>query len=112
MPQLKDLEQITQNSLLNSIFTSAIKRAAQQAIIDPNSTAQVKAWAQRAHFEFGVERSGWYATRVIEGALIENATFRNLIDAWIANPGSVSMLDQDLVAIVAVWVPRFAAAGF
>jgi hypothetical protein len=109
--KLNEIAEAAGNSKLNGLFEIAIKRAAFTILADLNSPAPLIAWAKRAHFEFGVPRTSWYASRVLEGALNESSTFRDAVALAMTAGDTSSMDDATFVALVSTWVQRFAAAG-
>jgi hypothetical protein len=110
MPKLTQLADVAEKTELLSLFKIAVKRAAYVAIADPSGTAQQKSWAKRVLGSVGQPgQADWYASRVLEGSLVDNAQLRTLIDASLANGTPIEMPDAAFVALVDIWVQRFAA---
>jgi hypothetical protein len=109
MATLVQLAQIGEDSRLLSIFKVGIKRAVYLMLINPASTEQQIAWAKRARFSFDDVRVDFYATLILEGALVEDATFRNECVAEMNQSGSGNLPDASFIAIVNTWVTRFVA---
>lgn len=109
MAQLKALADIANNAQLLSVLQVAVRRAAIAIIANPQASADEKSWAKRAHYE-AVSKAPWYASRILEGALWENAQVRDaLYAAYQAGQQEVQIDDAVLIALVNTWVGRFVA---
>lgn len=110
MATLQQLAEIGQDSRLLSIFKVGIKRIVYLIVINAESTPEQIAWAKRARLTFDDVRVDFYATLILEGALVENAAFRDACEAVLNQPGqSVNFSDANFLAIVNTWVARFVA---
>jgi hypothetical protein len=89
-----------------------VKRAAYVIIADATAAAPATAWAKRVLGDPGQPgRAEWYASRVLEGSLVDNAQLRDLVDTWLATGVPIDIPDAQFVGLVAPWVQRFAAAN-
>jgi hypothetical protein len=110
MPKLKDLADVAANPELLTLFEIAVKRSAYQIVADTGATAPQQAWAKRVLGDPGLPgRANWYASRILEGALVESQSFRDAVDASLSAGTPVSLTDAQFIGLVTPWVARFAA---
>jgi hypothetical protein len=115
MPKLNELSSVASNTELLSMFAIAIKRAAYVILASQNPPALDSAWAKRVLGDAGFPgRAEWYASRALEGALVDNQVFRDAIDAALAARAQGQefapiLSDAQFVGLVQTWVVRFAA---
>lgn len=112
MPKLKDLAAVASNPELLSLFGIAVKRAAYTILATANPPADQTAWAKRVLGDAGQPgRAEWYASRVLEGSLVDNAQLRDLVDTMLSTGVPIDVPDNTFLTFVQPWVLRFAAAN-
>lgn len=111
MAKLKDVLALANKSELISLCKAGIERAAYEIISDDEAQAEAVNWAKRAIFEYGTDRSQWYATHVLRGLLATDEEARNTLIAAAQAPDDIDISDQAFVALIGAWVQRFVLKG-
>jgi hypothetical protein len=110
MARYLDLITDIQNPVLIELVKIVVKRVAAEIVDSENPEAAEIAWAKRANFEFGVDRSQWYASRAIEGMASTDPNFLALLDAYRANQNP-DITDDAFSDLVEPWIRNFIDNG-
>lgn len=97
---------------LLTLFKVGVTRRAFDILVAQNPPVEAVAWAKRCCLTFGEDRSSYYARLVIEGLLVDNSTFRGLVEQQLIENGAIVIPEDDdeqYISFVEGWVARFIA---